>query len=128
MKVLSRAIAASTMLLAPMLIFAQANADPSLGYFDNFGREAITLVNNVLIPLVFAVAILALLWGILKAFIIGGGDEEKQKEGKQLIMYAIIGFVVMVALWGIVNLIATGVIGVNTTSTGKPPTSVGPGN
>ncbi len=127
MKVLSRVLAASTMLLAPMLIFAQANADASLGYLNDFGREAIGLINNILIPLVFAIAILALLWGILKAFIIGGGDEEKQKEGKQLIMYAIIGFVVMVALWGIVNLIATGIFGLNPASRAVPPISVTPG-
>jgi hypothetical protein len=124
MKVLSRVLAASTVLLMPMVILAQPNADASLGYFDNFGKEAIGLINNVLIPLVFALAILALLWGILQAFIIGGGDEEKQKQGKQLIMYAIIGFVVMVALWGIVNLIATGIFGLNPLDTAKPPASV----
>lgn len=128
MKVFTRIAVASTIMLTPVLMFAQRNADPNLGYFTDLGREALGLVNGVLIPLVFAIAILALLWGILKAFIIGGGDEDKQKEGKQLIMYAIIGFVVMVALWGIVNLIATGIFGLDPNQRGFPPQSVNIGN
>ena len=64
-----------------------------------------TIINTVLVPLVFALAFLMFLWGMFKTFILGGSDEGKQTEGKQLMMYAIIGFVVMVALWGIVNLL-----------------------
>jgi hypothetical protein len=64
-----------------------------------------TIINNILVPLVFAIAFLMFLWGMFKTFILGGSDEGKQTEGKQLMMYSIIGFMVMVAIWGIVNLL-----------------------
>lgn len=93
---------------APMLALAQ---NPNLGYFGNFGNQLISLIQGVLIPLLFAVAFLMFLWGMFNTFILGGHDEEKQTKGKQLMVYAIIGFVLMTAVWGIVNLV-TNVFGV----------------
>lgn len=101
MKILSRLLTVSFMALSPMIILAQT-ADT--GYFDDFGVQITGLIESVLIPLVFALALVAFFWGVFKTFILGGGDEEKQQEGKQLMIYAIIGFIGMVALWGIVQL------------------------
>lgn len=103
MKLLLKLIPAGAFL--PMFAFAQRNADPSLSYFGSFGQDLLGLIEGVLLPLVFALAVLAFLWGMFTTFILGGADEEKQKKGKQLMIYAIVGFVLMVALWGIVNLV-----------------------
>jgi len=100
------AIILPVLLLAPMFAFAQA--DLATGAIGQFIQNIIRFMNSTLVPLVFAVAFLVFLWGMFKAFILGGSDEAKQSEGKQLMMYAIVGFVVMVSLWGIVNLVARG--------------------
>ena len=42
----------------------------------------------------------------MRAYIFSHGDPEKVKEGHQLILWGIIGFVVMISLWGIVNVVA----------------------
>ena len=66
----------------------------------------IYLINFVLVPLIFAVAFIAFLWGVARAYIISGGDESSREKGHQLILWGIIGFVVMVSLWGLVNVVA----------------------
>ena len=65
----------------------------------------IDFINNVAVPLVFAVAFIVFIFGVFRYFIAGGASPEKQKEGRQLIMYSVIGFAVMIAIWGLVNLV-----------------------
>lgn len=65
----------------------------------------ITFINGSLVPLVFAVAFIFFLWGVFRYFIAGAANEEKRKEGRQMVMYSVIGFAIMIVLWGLVNLI-----------------------
>ena len=83
------------------------------GYFgtvDTFFTNVQSFIGNVLIPVVFALALLIFIWGMFQYFILGGGDEGKRGQGKSLMLWAIIGFVLMVTIWAIVNLIANGLI------------------
>lgn len=64
------------------------------------------LINNVLVPLLFAIAFIAFLWGIAKAYIISGGNEEERQKGHQILLWGLVGFVVMISLWGLVNIIS----------------------
>ena len=92
---------------APFFAFAQAGP----ASFDGIGAAIANFtifLNERIVPFIFALAFLVFIWGMFKTFILGGSDEEKQKEGKQLMLWAIIGFVVMVSLWGIVNIFANG--------------------
>jgi hypothetical protein len=60
---------------------------------------------NALIPLLMVAAFVVFLWGVVK-FILAGGDEEKRKSAKNFIIYGLIGLFVMVAVWGIIKLVA----------------------
>ena len=51
-----------------------------------------------LIPMVFALSLLIFIWGMFKFFILGGANDEDRAKGKQLIIWAIIGFVLMVLM------------------------------
>ncbi len=62
-------------------------------------------IGDILIPLVFAVAFITFIWGIFLYFIAGGANEEKRDQGKQLAIWGIVGFFVMVSVWGIVNIL-----------------------
>ena len=90
--------------LTPMFALAQGE----LGEVTSFLSNIVTFMNETLVPLIFALAFLVFLWGMFKTFILGGSDEGKQEEGKSLMVYAIVGFVIMVSLWGIVNMLAAG--------------------
>jgi hypothetical protein len=77
------------------------------------------IINYVLVPVLFALAFIVFLWGIVVKYIFSAGDAEKVKEGHKLILWGLIGFVVMISLWGLVNVIANtfGLYGVS-----APPT------
>jgi hypothetical protein len=85
---------------APMVALAQ------FGEINTFIGRITTFINNTLIPLVFGVALLMFVWGMFKFFIYN--TEEEKEKGKDLALYAIVAFVLMVSVWGIVNLIAGG--------------------
>ena len=75
-----------------------------------------SLLNNVgqvanrAISLLFVIATLVFLWGIIR-YVIAGGDEEKLKEGRQYIIYGLVGLAVMLAVWGIVGAVVTTLFG-----------------
>ena len=64
------------------------------------------LVNTYLIPFMIALAVLGFIYGVFLFFIMGSSDEEKRAQGRSLMLYALIGFVAIVALWGIVTFLA----------------------
>ncbi|MHB8660721.1 MAG: hypothetical protein ACYC75_02165 [Minisyncoccota bacterium] len=64
------------------------------------------LINSVLVPLLFAVSFLVFLYGVFKQYILSRGDAEAVAQGHTLILWGIIGFVVMISLWGLVNVVA----------------------
>ncbi len=70
------------------------------------------IINNILIPGLFAVAFLVFLFGVFKYFIKGGADSKAHEEGRTLILYGLIGFAVMVSVWGLVNIV-TGSFGLD---------------
>ena len=76
MKLLARL--APFTLFAPMLAFAQDATD-----FTNFIAQLLAFINAA-IPFVFALAFLVFIWGMFKAFILGGSDPEKQSEATPL--------------------------------------------
>lgn len=103
MKKLFARLGALSLVLTPSLASAQA-----FGEITTFFGKITTFINDVLIPLVFAIALLVFIWGVFTYFILGGHDPDKQKEGRGLMMYAVVGFVLMVSIFGIVNLVAGG--------------------
>lgn len=92
-------IGAALLLPFPLLAAAQVN---SVG---DAGHIIIDLINNVAVPIVFALAFITFIWGIFQYFIAGGHDEEKRDAGKSLMLWGLIGFFVMVSVWGLVHLL-----------------------
>lgn len=95
-------------ILTAMSVLVPALALAQFGEVSTFVGKVSQFINNTLIPLVFGIALLVFIWGIFQYFILGGGDESKREEGKELMLWAIIGFVVMVSIFGIVNMISSG--------------------
>ncbi len=108
--------------MSPLLALAQV---PDIAYITNSGTDILSLINNFLVPLIIALAVLVFLWGVFKAFILGGTDEGKRAEGRKLMLWGIIAFVVMVALWGVVSLV-TDLFGLGGTNEAIPAPSATP--
>lgn len=81
----------------------------SRAQFNTFWLDAMfTEIMRVLmsaVPLLLVLGLLLFIWGAIKYFIIGGGDEISRAQGRMFMVYALIGLVAIVAVWGIVNLI-----------------------
>lgn len=84
-------------------------------------QSIITFINQTAVPLLFAVAFIVFLFGVFRYFIAGGASDEKRKEGRTMIIYSVVGFAVMIVLWGLVNLII-GTLGFSDTTMPKLPT------
>ncbi len=72
---------------------------------SSFVVQIIDFINNFLVPLIFAVAFIVLLYGIARYMIAGAANVESRKTGRDVIIYSIIGFAIMISIWGLINLV-----------------------
>jgi len=112
MKQIKKIAALSTGLLAlPLVSFAQF--DPEGGAFGALLNNILIFSNNVLIPFIIGIGFLVFVFGMFQFFIAGGANDEKKEQGKSLMIYATLGFVLIIVFWGIINLLtsSTGLAG-----------------
>lgn len=88
---------------------------------QSLGAFVISFINQVAVPVVFALAFIVFIWGVFQFFIVGGHDEEGKEKGKALMLYGLIGFFVMVSVWGLVNIL-TGTLDLNDQEVPLPST------
>jgi uncharacterized membrane protein YidH (DUF202 family) len=106
----------------PLSAFAAGIVDDGTGGgFGTLLKNILRFSNDVLIPFIIGIGFLVFVWGMFKYFIAGGADEGKREEGKSLMIYATLGFVLIIVFWGIVNLFAesTGLEGDTITNPGE---------
>jgi hypothetical protein len=68
----------------------------------------VSLINgiiNILIPLIFTLTFIVLMWGVIKSWILNGGDASEIEKGKKIVVVGIIALVVMSGIWGIIALL-----------------------
>ncbi len=95
MKITKKALPYVITSFVPLLVLAQT-VDTVLSRTDR-------ILQNV-IPILLVIGTIVFLWGVI-TYITAGADEEKQKYGKWLILYGLIGLFAMVAIWGIVRVL-----------------------
>ena len=105
-------IALLLFMVVPVLVFAQAM--PAGGFIPEDGgafgtllKNILTFSNNVLIPFILGIGFLVFVWGMFKFFILGGANDEEKDKGKSLMVYATLGFVLIIVFWGVINLVAS---------------------
>lgn len=64
-------------------------------------------IDTVLIPFLFILAILVLVWNITRYFILKGQEEASRERAKRLTLWGVIALVVIIGLWGLVALVMT---------------------
>lgn len=84
---------------APLVSFA------AITNLSDAGSFIINTINNVLVPVLFAIAFIVFVWGAFETFIVGANSEEVKEKGKNLMLWGLIGFFVMVSVWGLVNIL-----------------------
>lgn len=100
-KVLTRTALAFSVFALPLVSSAAINNVSDIGSF------IINTINNVLVPVIFSVAFIVFLWGAFEVFILGANSEDAKVKGKNLMLWGLIGFFVMVSVWGLVNILTS---------------------
>ncbi len=101
MKKASALIGSLATLALPVVAFAQT----SVNNLSQAGSFIINTINNVIVPVLFAVAFIVFLWGAFQTFIMGASSEETKDKGKALMLWSLIGFFVMISIWGLVGIL-----------------------
>jgi len=92
-----------------LMPFTALAAEENFGKLGTFVREIGGFINATLIPILLALAFLVFIVGAVRFFLLAGKDNaEAQKKGKSLMLYGLLAFVLIISIWGIVNLIANG--------------------
>lgn len=92
-----------TLSLLPTLTNAQ---DTTLARNSGLGDALLFIGNlvNLIIPILIAVAVIVLIFNIVK-FIINANNDEERSKGAKGIIAGLIGLAVIVSIWGLVNVL-----------------------
>jgi hypothetical protein len=120
------AITSGSVLAFALPLIAAAQSGQTLNNVSDVGQFIINMINNVFVPVLFAVAFIVFIWGAFNTFILGATSEETKEKGKSLMLYGLIGFFVMVSVWGLVNIL-TGTFNFGKNTQGNLPTATGVG-
>ena len=71
---------------------------------QEFLEKAVAAIVNPIIQVIFAVALVMFVYGIFE-FVRGADSPEVRKKGQQHIMYGLIGLVIMVSVFTIINIL-----------------------
>ena len=113
------------LLPAVFLLPVVASAQDSFGEVDTFFNDASSFINDTLIPILIAVSFLIFIWGLVQFFLIAKDDNKEAKQkGKDLMLWGVFAFVIIVSVWGIVALISGG-LGLNDSTLQNVPGTPG---
>jgi hypothetical protein len=95
--------------LTPSQVTTNSGSCPTLGssskFQDYLNYFTTCIINNSVIPLLFAVAVIMFIWGVFQFFILNAEDEKKRTEGKQFMIWGIVALAVMLSVWGLVGIL-----------------------
>ncbi len=101
--------------LQPIVTSSACSGITSSSTFQDVLCYLTSIINDSIVPLLFAIAFVMFIWGTVKFFLINGGEEEKRSEGKQFMIWGVIAFAVMLSVWGLVGILRA-TFGINNTS------------
>jgi len=73
--------------------------------------NVVTNIIGMLVVFIFSLTFLAFMWGVIKGWIINGGDTEGVESGKKVVLVGVIALVIMSSVWGILYLLKNSLFG-----------------
>ena len=81
-----------------------------------------TQITNTVLYIVGIISVIMLIYGGLR-YVISGGDSKKVTDAKNTILYAIIGLIITILSYAIVNFVLTSVVGPDTNTSSQAETT-----
>ncbi len=119
------------LITTPFIASAQINAK----FTEDYSEGIIHIINAYLVPVLMAIAFIVFIWGVFKNFIWKGDSGEAHTEGSKFVAWGVIGFVIILSLWALVNIVASTLglggyyeteVPYSPTSTNAQPSTLGP--
>ncbi|MDE1919743.1 MAG: hypothetical protein KGH56_03565 [Patescibacteria group bacterium] len=82
-----------------------SNAQTFAQFVGSGSTGVVGALNTAVVPVLFALALASFVWGVVSYFFLHGGDETKRAEGRQFILWGVLGMVVLFSVWGFVRLL-----------------------
>lgn len=105
-KILTRTTAIGLTALTPALVLAASAPKNFKGFVD-----ILLGIMQTLVVLIFALTFLAIMWSVVKGWIIHGGDAESIESGKNVVFVGVVSLVIMSSIWGILYLLRSSIFG-----------------
>lgn len=71
-----------------------------------YSNSIIGIIYFLLVPALIAIAFITFLLGVYKYYILGADNETERGKGHQFILWGLIGFAVIVSVWGLVYMVS----------------------
>ncbi len=95
----------SAILLPALALAAGSEVTPTETGFGATMQRIANFLNDIIVFL-FLIATVIFLFGVIR-YVTAGGDEDKVKEGRSMMINGVIALAVMIALWAFVNVALT---------------------
>lgn len=106
MKKISRfSVLAAFVISSVTPLFAAAQSGINTSYITPYTDKIIGIINNILVPVLMAIAFIVFLYGAFKYFILGAAEEKSREEGRQFVLWGVIGFVIILSVWALVGIV-----------------------
>jgi hypothetical protein len=93
--------------VSPFVVFAQSVQDTCSDVYTTTTLASIlcklSVLLNTVIPVLIVLGVIYFIWGVI-TYVIAGEDEAKTK-GRNMMIYGLIGLLVIVSVWGLVNIL-----------------------
>jgi uncharacterized membrane protein YidH (DUF202 family) len=113
MKRIIYTLSGSSLLAAPFAHAQLASSGGGGGDFEKLLVNILDFSNDVLIPFIIGIGFLVFVFGMFQYFIAGGANDDKKEKGRSLMIYATLGFVLIIVFWGIINLLSSSLFNQN---------------
>lgn len=107
-KLISKIVAVGAVVCLPLVMQAATVSKPT--NLKSLVAIIIDIIRTLTL-LVFALTFLAVMWGVIKGWVIQGGDAEGVESGKKVVLVGVIALVIMSSIWGILELLDAGLFG-----------------
>lgn len=68
-------------------------------------QGVIGVLNVIIVPIIITLAFLVFIWGVVDNFFLHGDEEKKREEGRQFVVWGVLGLAALLSVWGLVNIL-----------------------
>jgi len=90
-------------------------------YVQGYANSITSIINDILVPVLIAIAFIVFLWGVYSYFIKGADSDTERAKGRTFVLYGVIGFVCIFSVWGLVQIVKS-TLNLSATNAPVPPT------